>query len=176
MAKLSAVAVFADTGVTAHQALYRQAGATIARNQAHLHCIARNGQWPRTLVESALAGGGRVTVATGPVARRLDVPQGVEIVVEETEAAAAARIVEAGQALIGLPGGIDTIAALYSAWVAAGGAQSERPVGLLNQGRAYEVVRGFAGDVAAIGRGNIDALIQISETFDDLWNRLARLA
>ncbi|WP_417580287.1 hypothetical protein [Pelagibacterium sp.] len=175
MAKLSAVAVFADTGVTAHQALYRQAGATIARNNAHLHCIARNGQWPRTLVESALASGGRVTVATGPVARRLDVPQGVEIIVEETEAAAVARIVKSGQAMIGLPGGIETIAALYSAWVAAGGAQSSRPVGLLNQSRAYEVVRGFAGDVAAVGHGNIDALIQISETFDDLWNRLTRL-
>ena len=175
MAKLSAVAIFADTGLTAHQALYRQAGATIARNGAHLHCIARNGQWPRTLIESALAGGGHVTVATGPITRRLDVPQGVEIVSEDTESAAAARMVRASQALIGLPGGIDTVAALYSAWVAAGGAQSDRPVGLLNQGRAYEVVKGFAGDVASVGRGNIAGLIQISETFDDLWNRLTRL-
>src|SRR5690606_29060090 len=71
MARLTDVAIFADCGVTAHQALYRQAGETIARHGAHLYCLACNGQWPRALIESALASGGRVTVATGPMSRRL---------------------------------------------------------------------------------------------------------
>lgn len=176
MPRLSDVAVFADCGVTAHQALYRQAGATIARNGAHLFCLARNGQWPRALVESALAGGGRVTVAAGPSQRRLTVPQGVTVLTEATDEAAAARIVEAGQVVIGMPGSIDTAGALYAAWTAAGGALSKRPMGLLNHNRAYEVVKGFASDVATVGRGNIDAMLQISDSFEDLWNRLTRLA
>lgn len=175
MARLTDVAIFADCGVTAHQALYRQAGETIARHGAHLYCLACNGQWPRALIESALASGGRVTVATGPMSRRLSVPQGVNVLDEASNEQAAIRIVGAGQVVIGMPGGIDTAATLYSAWAAAGGAQSNRPVGLLNHNRAYEVVKGFAGDVASVGRGNIDALIQVAETFDDLWNRLTRL-
>lgn len=175
MAKLTSVAVFADCGATTYQALYRQAGETVARHGAHLHCVARNGQWPRTLIDSALASGGRVTVATGPSPRRLTVPQGVTVLEEVSDQAAAIRIIEAAQAVIGMPGGIDTAGTLYGAWAAAGGARSNRPVGLLNHNRAYEVVKGFAGDVASVGRGNIDGLIQVAETFDDLWNRLTRL-
>jgi hypothetical protein len=114
-------------------------------------------------------------VATGPIPRRLTVPQGVTVLSEASDEEAAMRIIGAGQVVIGMPGGIDTAGTLYSAWTAAGGAQSNRPVGLLNHNRAYEVVKGFAGDVASVGRGNIDALIQVAETFDDLWNRLTRL-
>lgn len=175
MAKLSSVAIFADCGVTAHQAQYRQAGATIARHGAQLLCLACNGQWPRALVESALASGGQVTVASGPSQRRLAVPQGVTIVTQPSEQAAAAHIVEAAQVVIGMPGSINTAGTLYAAWSASGGAQSRRPIGLLNHNRAYEVVKGFASDVASVGRGNIDALLQISDNFDDLWNRLTRL-
>lgn len=175
MARLSDVAVFADCGVTAHQAQYRQAGAIIARHGAHLFCLARNGQWPRALVESALAGGGRVTVASGPPQARLAVPHGVTVVTEASEQAAAVHIVRTGQVVIGMPGSIDTAGALYAAWTAAGGALSKRPIGLLNHNRAYDVVKGFASDVAAVGRSNIDAMLQISDNFEDLWNRLTRL-
>lgn len=175
MAKLSAVAVFADCGVTAHQVQYRQAGATIARHGAQLFCLAHNGQWPRALVESVLAGGGRVTVASGPQAP-LAVPHGVTVLTEASEQAAAMRIVQEGQVVIGMPGSIDTVGALFAAWTAAGGAMSKRPVGLLNHNRAYEVVKGFASDVATVGRANIDAMLQVSDHFDDLWNRLTRLA
>lgn len=175
MAKLSNVAVFADCGVTTHQAVYRQAGASIARHGAHLHCLARNGQWPRALIDSALADGGRVSVTAVSPADRLSLPQGVTVISESTEQQAAARIVQAGQVVIGLPGGIDTVGMLYAAWTAAGGAESGRPVGLLNHNRAYEIVRGFTADVASVGRGNVDTLIQFADTFDDLWNRLTRL-
>lgn len=175
MASLPSVAIFADCGATAHQALYRQAGEIIARHGAHLYCLARNGQWPRALVESALAGGGQVTVASAPTPRPLAVSQGVAVLSEESEPAAAALIVRTARVVIGLPGSIDTAGTLYAGWTAAGGASSERPVGLLNHNRAYEVVRGFAADVASVGRGNIDALLQISDNFEDLWNRLTRL-
>ncbi|WMT87973.1 hypothetical protein NO932_05030 [Pelagibacterium sp. 26DY04] len=175
MGRITSVAIFADCGATAHQALYRQAGETIARHGAHLHCAARNGQWPRALIDSALASGGRVTVATGPAPRGLTVSQGVTVLNEASDQAAAIRIIQASQVVIGMPGGIDTAGALYAAWASAGGAQSNRPVGLLNHNRAFEVVKGFAGDVASVGRGNIDGLIQVAETFDDLWNRLSRL-
>lgn len=175
MASLSSVAVFADCEATAHQALYRQAGAIIARHGAHLHCLARNGDWPRALVESALAGGGQVTVASAPTQQPLAVSQGVSVLTEDSEPDAGTRIVEAAQVVIGLPGSIETAGALYASWTAAGGAGANRPVGLLNHNRAYEVVRGFAADVASVGRGNIDALLQVSDNFEDLWNRLTRL-
>lgn len=175
MAKLNHVAVFADCGDTSHLADYRQAGLVIGRHGAHLYCLARDGQWPRALVESALAAGGLVTVATGPTERPPSVPQGVTVITEASEALAARAIVAASQVIVGLPAGIETVSALYGAWSASGGAAGGRPVGLLNRNRAYEVVRGFTNDIAAVGRGNIDSLIQISDNFDDLWGRLTRL-
>lgn len=175
MRKAIHVAVFADSGDTPHLAEYRQAGQAIGQHGAHLFCLARHGQWSRALVESALAAGGPVTVATGPTARPLSVPQGVTVLTQASEALAARAIVAESQVVVGLPGGIETVSALYAAWAASGGAAGGRPVGLLNCNRAYEVVRGFANDVAAVGRGNIDSLIQIADTFDDLWGRLTRL-
>jgi hypothetical protein len=175
MSRLSSVAVFADCGVTAHQAQYRQAGASVARHGARLICVARNGQWPQALIDSAFAAGGAITVFTGPGEANLGLPHGIVLERCETDQDAAVSAVRQSQAIIGLAGGIDTAAALYAAWTGAGGANSQRPVGLLNRDRAYEVVRGFVGDIAANGRGGVDGLIQFSDSFEDLWNRLTRL-
>ncbi|RDE10510.1 hypothetical protein [Pelagibacterium lacus] len=175
MATLASIAVFADCGVTPHQAQYRAAGAVAARHGMHVICTARNGQWPQALVDSALAEDGVVTVVSGPSTRDLRVPGGVSVQRCDSEIQAGIKAVQMAQAVIGMPGCIETTAALYAAWTGAGGAASQRPVGLFNRDRAFEVVRGFAADIAGVGRGNIDTLVQFSDNFEDLLNRLTRL-
>lgn len=175
MAKLDSVAIFADCGITAHQAQYRQAGTSVAQQDARVVCVGCGGQWPQAVVDSALGAGGSVTVMVGPAAQNPTLPSGVHIERFESDDEAAMGAVRASQAVIGLPGGIATMRTLYAAWAGAGGAACGRPVGLLNRDRAFEVVRGFLFDVAAPGRGNIDSLVQFSDNFDDLWNKLTRL-
>lgn len=175
MAKIDSVAVFADCGVTPHQAIYRQAGASVAKHGARLICVARRGEWPRAIVDSAFAAGGEVTVMCGPDIAVPNMPNGVAVQRFADDATAAKSAVEASRAIIGLPAGIDTVGMLYSAWTAAGGPVAQRPLGLLNRNRAYEIVKGFVADVASTGRGNVDAFIQFSDSFEDLWSRLTRL-
>lgn len=174
MAGLSSVTVFADCGVTPHQAQYRHVGEAVARKRVHLVCIACNGEWPRALVDSALAHGGKVTVCTAGEAM-LNVPRGVTVERADDIRAAGARAAELGQALVALPGGLGAVSALYNAWTDAGGSESGKPVGLLNRQSAFEVVRGFLTDIAAVGLGGVDHLVQVSDSFEDLWNRLARI-
>lgn len=173
MVALSSVTIFADCGVTPHQAQYRHVGEAVARKKAHLVCIACNGEWPRALVDSALAHGGKVTVCTSGE-RTPDVPRGVTIETASDIKAAAAKAASLGQALIALPGGLGAVSTLYNAWVDAGGSDSGRPVGLLNRHNAFEVVRGFLTDIATVGLGGVDQLVQVSDNFDDLWHRLNR--
>ncbi|WP_196259290.1 hypothetical protein [Pelagibacterium limicola] len=174
MSRFSTVAVFADCGVTQHQAQYRQVGESVARKKAHLVCIACNGEWPRALVDSALAHGGTVTVCSSG-GKTLDVPRGVTVEMADDVRAAGARAALLGQALVALPGGLGAVSALYSAWVDTGGTEAGKPVGLLNQQGAFEVVRGFITDIASVGLGGVDHLVQVSDSFEDLWTRLARI-
>lgn len=174
MAALGSVTVFADCGVTAHQAQYRHVGEAVARKKAHLVCLACNGEWPRALVDSALAHGGKVTVCTAGDAA-LDVPRGVAIERAGDIRTAGARAALLGEALIVLPGGLGAVSALYNAWADGGGPQGGKPVGLLNRHSAFEVVRGFLTDIAAVGLGGVDHLVQVSDNFEDLWGRLARV-
>lgn len=174
MPDIRSVTVFANCGPTGHQAQYRQAGSTIARRGARLICVSQNGDWPRALVDSALAAGGRVTVVTSSAELPLRVPQGVQVEAAETERAAAAKAVSLGDAIIALPSGIAVTAMLYAAWTDNGGRQSGKPVGLLNFNRAFEVVRGFMADIATPGLGSTDGFFQTAENFEELWNRLAR--
>lgn len=174
MAALSSVTVFADCGVTPHQAQYRHVGEALARKKARLICVACNGQWPRALVDSALGHGGKVTVcAAGD--ETLDVPRGVVIERADSVRAAGECAALLGQALIALPGGMGAVATLYNAWSDSGGPQGGRPVGLLNRHAAFEVVKGFLTDIAAVGLGSVDQFVQVSDNFEDLWTRLARI-
>ncbi|WP_116652924.1 hypothetical protein [Pelagibacterium sediminicola] len=174
MAALTSVAVFADCGVTAHQAQYRHVGEAVARRKAHLVCLACEGEWPRALVDSALAHGGTVTVCTAGDAA-LNVPRGVVIDRSGDIRTAGARAAKLGQALIALPGGLGAVSALYNAWADGGGPDAGKPVGLLNRHSAFEVVRGFLTDIAAVGLGSVDQFVQVSDNFEDLWTRLARV-
>jgi predicted Rossmann-fold nucleotide-binding protein len=174
MAGFSTVTVFADCGMTSHQAQYRHVGEAIARKKAHLICIACNGEWPRALIDSALAHGGKVTVCAAD-GTPLKLPRGVTVETAGDARDAGARAALLGQALVALPGGLGAVSALYNAWTDAGGSESGKPVGLLNRHGAFEVVRGFMTDIAAVGLGSVDQLVQVSDNFEDLWTRLARI-
>lgn len=174
MAALTSVTVFADCGVTPYQAQYRYVGEALARRKVHLICVAFNGQWPRALVDSALAHGGKVTVYTSG-SEPLAVPRGVAVENADDARSAGARAALLGQVLIALPGGLAPIAALYNAWADGGGSEGGKPVGLLNRNNAFEVVRGFLSDIAGTGLGGIDHLVQVSDNFEDLWTRLSRV-
>lgn len=173
MAEIKTVAVFADTGVSPHQVQYRQAGSAIARKGARVVCVAHNGDWPRAVVDSALAEGGSVAVVTS-AALPGRVPRGVEVISAESGRQAGETAAQMSDAIIGLPGNIDVVAMLYAAWVDAGGAQSGKPVALLNHRKSFEIVKGFVSDVAHHGRGNTDKLVQFADTIDDLWSKLTR--
>lgn len=174
VAGFSSVTVFADCGVTPYQAQYRHVGDAVARRKVHLVCVACNGEWPRALVDSALAQGGTVTVcAAGEKVPSL--PRGVIVEMLGDARAAGARAASLGHALIGLPGGLGAVSTLYNAWADSGGAQGGKPVGLLNRHNAFEIVRGFMTDIAAVGLGGVDHLVQVSDNFEDLWTRLARI-
>lgn len=174
MADLSSVTIFADCGVTPYQAQYRYVGDAVARRKVNLVCVACNGEWPRALVDSALAQGGTVTVcASGDKMPTL--PRGVNVEMLADARAAGARAAALGHALIGLPGGLGVVATLYNAWTDTGGAHGGKPVGLLNRHNAFEVVRGFMTDIASVGLGGVDHLFQTSDNFDDLWMRLTRV-
>lgn len=173
MVAITTVTVFADCGVTPHQAQYRHVGEAVARKKAHLICIACNGEWPRALVDTALAHGGKVTVCTSGD-KSPDVPRGVNVEVATDVQSAALKAASLGQVLIALPGGLAAAATLYNAWADIGGSESGKPVGLLNRNNAFEVVRGFLTDIAGVGLGGIDHLVQVSDNFDDLWHRLNR--
>ncbi|WP_127145605.1 hypothetical protein [Pelagibacterium montanilacus] len=176
MASLRTVAVFADNGTTAHAALYGEVGEWLARRGALIVVVTDKGSAPAHLVAGALRAGGEVLMI-GREDDAIKAPlEGARIERVQTRAEALAMAARDAQALIGLPGRLDSAADLHAAWISAGGAASGKPVGLLNRKRAFEVVRGFIGDVASVGLGRgTDDLVQFSDTIEDLWTRLSRL-
>lgn len=176
MAQKIKLAVFGDTGATRYQEIYRQAGEALARAGAQVVCVGDQNDYPRAFVQAILGAGGKVSMIAVEGGTLPDVPLGVEIRFVATREDAALQAMQTTDAIFALPAGIATTAALYHAWVAAGGAKSGKPVGLLNRDRAFEIVRGFVSDVANVGLGNTEKQIQISDNIEDLLNRLMRVA
>ncbi|GGA54904.1 hypothetical protein [Pelagibacterium lentulum] len=174
--KRPVITVFADSGATPFDGVYAYAGDAIGKKAGHIICPLREGLWPKALVNAALKHAKtQITFVTTPETVLVDIPAGIDIETAQDHRAANMRAASLGQTIVGLPANFGTISALYTAWADLGGAQSGKTVGLLNRKNAFEVVRGFFTDVAAVGIGNIDHLIQISDNFDDLLNRLMRL-
>ena len=69
--------------------------------------------------------------------------------------------------MVGLPGSLSTAANLYRAWTKG----QDRPVVLLNRNRAFEAMRGFAGDIISHGLPRNDRRIQFAESVEDAWNK-----
>lgn len=165
------LAVFADEGDTAHADLYRQIARTLGAAQAEILLFL-----PRTgtsvLLDALLAGpSGPVTVVTcaalTPHPRRASLSA-------PTLAEGRAQIASRATALLGIPAGLGPVADLYQTWAGARDGGHALPVGLLNHRRAFEVARGFFGDIAAVGLPATEQLVHITESIDDLVARLAR--
>lgn len=169
-----AVAVFADNGPTRFRAVQRQAGATLARRGATLLVSAPGGAWPRHLVDGALAERGHVVMVAAASALPRGVPSPVAIETVAGPDLVRPHLAGLARAFIGLPGGLASVSELYATWLAGGGAASGKPVGLLNRRQAFEVVKGFMGDVAAVGLSGTERHVQFAEDFEELWQRVMR--
>ena len=96
----------------------------------------------------------------------------IDVVHARDRTEARAQTIRRADALLGLPSGLGPVSDLYLCWADARHAGRTLPVGLLNHKRAFEVVRGFIGDVASVGLERTDHLIQFSDSVEDLIARL----
>ncbi|MCD7059413.1 hypothetical protein [Pelagibacterium xiamenense] len=175
MAQEMTVAVFADAGETEYAALYREVGKLLRNRRVSVVLAAADGRYPADIVAGAAGGEAAVTLVCAEPERPAGLPDRVAVE-PATDARDAARFAaEAADALIGLPGGVASAAALYRAWTDVGGPASGKPVGLLNRKKAFEIVRGFISDVAAPGLGSTDQMIVFADGVDDLLGKLKRL-
>jgi hypothetical protein len=172
------VAVFASDRIHGHAAranLFAQAGTLLARRGVRLVVPAIGGQVCMPLVVAA-HGAGAETVIVAQEGFAL--PRTLEDVPIERpgdEQACQARVAELAQGYLVLPISLLATSFLYGTWVSGGGGSAGKPVAMLNQGRAFEVLRGYAADVLSHGLGEVERYAIFSEGVEDLWNRLARV-
>jgi len=149
-----------------------QAGAFLARRGVKIVCPIENQDVCVPLIKSALSAGGDVRIVADS---KLSLPSALSTVAVEQIVAIEKRRAFVGKscnAMIGLPGSLASVTNLYETWVETGGTL---PVALLNRNRAYEVMRGIAMDIFQHTVPAWEKKLIISESFDDLWNRLAKV-
>jgi uncharacterized protein (TIGR00730 family) len=104
------------------------------------------------LARAALAEGGRVT---GVIPRKLyelvDHVELTELIVAEGMHERKAKMAEASDAFIALPGGIGTFEELFEVWAWRQIGYHRKPVGLLNVADFYSPLLGFLEGVSAAG-------------------------
>ncbi len=168
------LAVFASEkgpGDAERASIMSQAGRYFAQKGARIACLAEGDDLPTPLVAAAGAAGGEVVI----VADEDFVPPPALIrPVVDRIAAADARLGQlAGLAdvFVGLPGSLQSATRLYQAWLMSGGTKGGKPVVLLNRNRAFEVFRGFAGDVISHSVKRHDRAVQFADSVEDLWNK-----
>lgn len=149
-----------------------QAGAFLARRGVRIVCPIENQDLCVPLIKSALSAGGDVRIVADS---KLALPSALSKVPVEQIKTVEKRRAFVGQscnAMIGLPGSLASVTSLYETWVETGGAL---PVALLNRSRAYEIMRGIAMDIFQHTVPSWEKKLIISESFEDLWNRLAKV-
>jgi predicted Rossmann-fold nucleotide-binding protein len=171
-------AVFASDrgpGDPERSSIMSQAGSYFARLGARIVCLAENGAVPVPLITAARTAGGYVQVI-GDAETLL--PSALADVPLETLGSAEerlARLAALADILIALPGSLASTTALFGTWSAAKASQRRMPVLMLNRHKAFEVVRGFAGDVLSHGMSGHDKAVQFSDSIEDMWSRATRL-
>jgi predicted Rossmann-fold nucleotide-binding protein len=172
------LAIFASDrgpGDPERSSIMSQAGSYFARRGARLVCLVENGAIPVPLITAARAAGGQVLVVAeaGTV-----LPPALSDVSLERLATGEERlrhIANLADVLVALPGSLASATALFGTWSAAKAAHRNVPVLMLNRHKAYEVVRGFSGDVLSHALPGSDRAIQFSDTIEDLWSRVGRM-
>ena len=151
------------------------AGTYLARHGANLVVMAIDRAVCTPVITSAHAAGADVTIIA---CNAFTAPRALtRVTLERIEdpTARMRRVITMSDALIGLPGGMASTAALFRTWALAGGGKSGKPVALLNHMRAFEVMRGFSNDVFAHAFADAERFVLVAETIDELWSRLDRV-
>lgn len=155
--------------------LMSQAGTLFARKGARLVCLAEDGVVPVPLVTAARTAGGTVELIADESIVLPPALAEVPIRVVPERAARHGQLAAEIDVLVALPGSLASVSALFGSWAAARGAGKPKPVVLLNRHRAYEAVRGFANDVLAPAIAGHDRHIQVTDSVEDLWNKVSWL-
>lgn len=151
--------------------LMSQTGTLFARRGAQLLCLWENGIGPLPLMTAAQTAGGAVSVlADEDIVLPTTLP-GVPVRVLPDRTARHALMAEEAQVLVALPGSLASASALFGSW--ATGRGRSKPVVMLNRHRAFEAVKGFAGDVLSHSVAGYDRNIQFADTVEDLWNKVS---
>lgn len=174
------LAVFASDkgpGDAERSSIMAQAGNYFARRGAHLVCLAEQDIFPAPLITSARASGGEVQIIADEQSILPGALGGVPVERLADPSARLRRLVELSDALVGLPGSLASATSLFRAWSRTGtSGQASKPVFLLNRNRAFEVIRGFTVDVMQHTVREHDKKVQFSDTVEDLWHRISRVA
>lgn len=151
--------------------LMTQVGTLFARRGAQLLCLWEKGVGPLPLMTAAQTAGGSVSILSDGSEGLPPTLSGVPLRVQPERETRYAALAEEAQVLVALPGSLASASALFGSWVAPGG--RSRPVVMLNRHRAFEVVKGFAGDVLSHAVPGYDKNIQFADSVDDLWNKVS---
>ena len=168
------VAVFASDkgpGDPERASLMSEFGRVFARKGARIVCLADAGSVPVPLIAAARMAGGRVDVLAEADLLLPPALEGVAVTVLPDRTERLARLTAMASVLVGLPGSLASVTALFGAWSVGAG----RPVVLLNRHKAYEVVRGFATDVLSAAMPGHDRKVQFAESVDELWNKVVAI-
>jgi predicted Rossmann-fold nucleotide-binding protein len=168
------VAVFASDkgpGDPERSSLMSEFGRVFGRKGARIICLAEDGAIPVPLVTAARMAGGSVEVLADSSIVLPPALAEVPITVLPDDAERRAQLAAMASVLVGLPGSLTSVKALFGAWASATGL----PVVLLNRHKAFDAIRGFAADVMTPGLPGHERRIQFADTVDDLWNRVVSL-
>ena len=151
--------------------LMSQTGTLLARRGAQLMCLWEGGTAPLPLMTAARQVGGVVTVLADEEVVLPPTLAGVPTRVVPERATRHGLMAAEAQVLVALPGSLGSGAALFGSWAAGKG--RGKPVVMLNRHKAFEVVKGFAGDVLSHAVSGYDRNVQFADSVEDLWNKVS---
>jgi predicted Rossmann-fold nucleotide-binding protein len=172
------LAVFASDkgpGDAERASIMTQAGMYFARHGASIVCVAENRMIPVPLLTAARAAGGAVQIIADESIVLPSALADVAIEVVADHSARMQRVAALADAFVALPGSLASASALFGAWSAGKALGKVAPVVMLNRHRAFEVMRGYAGDVLSHGLPGHERSVQFADSVEDLWGRVSRL-
>lgn len=171
---MAVIGVFASDkgpGDPERASLMTQTGTLFARRGAQLLCLWENGTGPLPLMTAAKTAGGAVSVLADADVALPATLAGVPVRVLPERQARHALFAEEAEVLVALPGSLASASALFGSWASTRG--RSKPVVMLNRHRAFEVVKGFAGDVLSHSVAGYDRNVQFADSVEDLWNKVS---
>jgi len=171
---MAVIGIFASDkgpGDPERASLMSQTGTLFARRGAQLLCLWENGVGPLPLMTAAKTAGGAVSVLADADATLPPTVSDMPVRIVPERQARHALFAEEAQVLVALPGSLASTSALFGSWASMRG--RAKPVVMLNRHRAFEAVRGFAGDVLSHSVGGYDRNVQFADSVEDLWNKVS---